>query len=55
MVSNVKLIVGQQAHVQLQDSCCLLELALAEVGEDISGNWEHCGAAENGDLVHEGA
>lgn len=32
---NVKLIMAQQAHVQLQDSCCPLKLALAEVGEDI--------------------
>lgn len=29
--------------------------ALAEVGGDIGGNWEHCSAAENGDLAHEEA
>lgn len=29
---NVKLAMGQQAHVLLQDSCCLLKLTLAEVG-----------------------
>lgn len=32
-----------------------MKLALAEVGEDICRNWEYCGAAEKGALVHEGA
>lgn len=40
--------------MHLQQSLCLLKLGLAEVGEDAGGNREHCGAAKNGELVHEG-
>lgn len=50
---NVKFIRGQQEDMQLQHSHCLLKLALVEVGEDPCGNWEHCGAAKNGELVRE--
>lgn len=52
---NVKFIRGQQEDMHLQQSLCLLKLGLAEVGEDAGGNREHCGAAKNGELVHEGA
>lgn len=52
---DVKVVMGQQAHVYVRGTCCRLKEALAEVGGDTGVSREHCGAAQNRNLVHEEA